>query len=135
LQTLRDLPQITPIPQDDTAANYAPMITKEQFILDWQQSAQHLNQQIRAFYPNCYTIYQGQRLKVLASIPESITPDDDAPHGTVTAIRKGSGFVVKTGSGNLVITTVQPAGKKVQSGWDFANGARLQLGSLLSCHE
>ncbi len=70
LQTLADLSQICPVPQDDTAANYAPIITKEQFILDWCQSAQHIHQQIRAFYPNCYTTYQGQRLKVLAATPE-----------------------------------------------------------------
>jgi methionyl-tRNA formyltransferase len=139
LQTLGNLSQIAPVPQDDSAVpancKYAPMITKEQFILDWSRSAVHINQQIRAFYPNCYTTYQGQRLKVLATTPELTTDSEaisDHGHpGTITAIRKGSGFVVKTGTGDLVITSVQPAGKKIQSGWNFANGARLQVGTVL----
>ena len=52
--------------------------------------------------------------------------------GKVTEIRKGKGFVVQTGKGLLLIQEVQPAGKKLQSGWDFVNGARIAIGESLS---
>jgi methionyl-tRNA formyltransferase len=52
--------------------------------------------------------------------------------GKVTEIRKGKGFVVQTGKGLLLIKEVQPAGKKLQSGWDFVNGMRIVIGESLS---
>jgi methionyl-tRNA formyltransferase len=40
--------------------------------------------------------------------------------------------VVKTGDGYLLLSQVQPAGKKPQSGADFVNGGRLSIGMLLT---
>jgi methionyl-tRNA formyltransferase len=37
---------------------------------------------------------------------------------------------VQTGEGLLLLREVQLAGKKVQSGWDFANGTRLTVGEI-----
>ncbi|MFN6068925.1 MAG: methionyl-tRNA formyltransferase, partial [Pseudanabaena sp.] len=45
---------------------------------------------------------------------------------------KSKGFGLQTGKGLLLITEVQPAGKKLQSGWDFVNGARIAIGESLT---
>ncbi|RMF27015.1 MAG: methionyl-tRNA formyltransferase [Cyanobacteria bacterium J083] len=142
--------EITPIPQDDEKATYARLIEKSDYLLDWSKSALELHNQVRAFYPNCYTTFRGNNLKVMATIPleaeilQQLPPEyqtllDKLPElanltgqpGEIVAILKNWGAVVQTGDGLLLLQQVQPAGKKPQSGWDFVNGSRLSLGEKL----
>ncbi len=127
IETLRNLTAIKPEPQDNALSCYSPMIGRDDYILDWNQAAIALHNRIRAFYPNCYTDFRGQRLKVTQTevIPENKNLDDI---GKVVEIYKGKGLAIQTGDGLLLIRELQPAGKKVQSGWDFVNGMRLAIG-------
>ncbi len=130
IDTLRRLETITPESQDDALSCYSPMIGREDWLLDWNLEAIALHNRIRAFYPNCYTEYRGQRLKVTKT--EFIAEDGNLDQvGKVAEIRKGKGFVMQTAKGLLLITEVQPAGKNLQSGWDFVNGARIAIGESL----
>ncbi len=130
IDTLRRLETITPKPQDDADSCYSPMIGREDWLIDWQKDAIALHNRIRAFYPNCYTDYRGQRLKVTKT--EFVSDDRNIENmGQVVEILKGKGFVVQTGKGLLLVKEVQPAGKKLQSGWDFVNGARIAIGESL----
>jgi methionyl-tRNA formyltransferase len=130
INTLRRLDQITPEPQDASLSCYSPMIGREDWELDWNKEAISLHNRIRAFYPNCYTEYRGQRLKITKT---EVIAEEVNLHkvGEVTAIRKGKGFVIQTGRDLLLINEVQPAGKKLQSGWDFVNGARIAIGEAI----
>jgi methionyl-tRNA formyltransferase len=98
VDTLRQLTTITPEPQDDALSCYSPMIGREDWELDWNQEAIAVHNRIRAFYPNCYTDFRGQRLKITQTevLSEGISLDNV---GKVTEIRKGKGFVVQTGKG------------------------------------
>jgi len=127
INTLRQLDTITSEPQDHAQSCYSPMIGREDWQLDWNLEAIALHNRIRAFYPNCYTEYREQRLKITQT--EVIAEGGDGNHvGKVVEIRKGKGFVLQTGRGLLLIKELQPAGKKLQSGWDFVNGARMAIG-------
>lgn len=129
VQTLQQLEQITPVPQDHRLSSYAPIITKGDLELDWSRAATELRDRIRGFYPDCFVTFRGQRLKIHQA--ELLTPSWDCSAysvGAIAALVKPEGFAVQTGAGQLLITRVQPAGKKSQSGWDFANGARIKLG-------
>ena len=131
IETLRRLETITPESQDDALSCYSPMIGRDDWELDWNLDAIAIHNRIRAFYPNCYTDFREQRLKITKT--EVIAEDENLDLvGKVTEIRKGKGFVVQTGKGLLLIKEVQPAGKKLQSGWDFVNGARIAIGESLS---
>ncbi len=123
--------ELTPVPQVDEQATYAPLLTKADFHLDWTHPAIELHNQIRAFAPQCFTSFQQDRLKVLRSAPPTETANPADEPGRILDIKKGIGFTVQTGFDPLLITQVQMAGKKVQSAWDFANGVRLQPGNLL----
>jgi methionyl-tRNA formyltransferase len=133
IDTLRNLKTITPEPQDDSLSCYSPMIGREDWQLDWNLEAIALHNRIRAFYPNCYTDFRGQRLKITKTevVTEVINTVNWENVGQVIEIRKSKGFVVQTGTGLLLIKEVQPAGKKLQSGWDFVNGARIAIGESL----
>jgi methionyl-tRNA formyltransferase len=147
IQTLPQLASgsLTPIVQDQAAATYAPLIKKPDYDLDWTKSAIALHNQVRGFYPGCVTQFRDQGLKVMATIPLVADVASQLPAaygavidqlgaiaqvkpGTVAAIVKNFGVVVQTGNGLLLLHQVQPAGKKAQSGWDFANGMRVSVG-------
>jgi methionyl-tRNA formyltransferase len=126
--------QITPIPQDNTQATYAPLIQKSDYILDWSKSAIALHNQVRGFFPNCTTTFRGQQLKILATMPLNESDSTqllNSNPGTVVGIVKGTGAAIQTGAGILLLKEVQLAGKKPQSGGDFINGNRLTVGEVL----
>ena len=153
LTTLSKLQQqvIRPVPQNDEQATYAPLVQKANYQLDWRHSAKALHDQIRGFYPNCVTSFQGSPLKVSATIPlaqaywnqlpaelapiqplyEATKIAPEAPPGTIVTILKNYGPVIQTGSDRLLLREVKPAGKKTLSGWEFANGSRVEPGALL----
>ncbi len=51
--------------------------------------------------------------------------------GEIVANLKNFGPLVQTGTGLLLLTQVQLAGKRPQSGWDFINGTHLSVGAKL----
>jgi len=118
--------EITPIPQDNALATYAPMLKKKNGQLDFTQPAEYLVRQVRAFcpWPGSFTYWHEQVLKIhLAHVP----PPDEildfviAP-GARTIYQSLPAF--GTSEGLLVLDQVQPAGKKTMSGKDFLQGAR-----------
>ena len=138
--------ELTAIPQDHNKATYAPLIKKDDFVLDWNQSASALHNKVRGFYPACVSTFRGQKLKVLETIPIGSQyfeqyPTEFAPLkniqletgkvGEVVAIAKKFGAIVETGEGYLLLKQVQPSGKKAQSGWDFVNGQRITVGEMI----
>jgi methionyl-tRNA formyltransferase len=152
LETLLKLKHgaIIPIPQNEDEATYSPLIGKKDYELDWTKSALAIHNQIRGFYPNCVTTFRDQTLKVKATEPLgdeywSQLPEDfqtlasqwdqmaaqGGKPGEIIYIAKNLGAVVHTGEGLLLLTEVQLAGKRTQSGWDFANGTRLEVGEML----
>ncbi len=136
IETLRNLDRIIPEAQDDALSCYSPMIGREDWQLDWSQEAIALHNRIRAFHPNCYSDFRGQRLKITKTElvdPEQINRHENSENlGAIVEIRKGQGCVVQTGKGLLLLKEVQPSGKKLQSGWDFVNGARIAIGEMFT---
>ncbi|WP_448602595.1 methionyl-tRNA formyltransferase [Thermoleptolyngbya sp.] len=153
IDTLLGLDQgtIQPIPQDDAQATYAPLIQKQDYLLDWNRGAIALHNQVRGFYPNCLTHFRGQPLKVLSTVPLTSPPNVTIPDsvqalhadwqprlaapeapGTIVGLLKNHGVLVNTAEGLLLLLTVQPSGKRPQSSWDWANGARLAIGDSFS---
>ncbi len=138
--------EIQPISQNDRQATYAPLVKKENYELDWSRGAIALHNQVRGFYSNCTTSFRGTALKIMATVPITSTIElpsefavlqsvaseaSDHAIGEVVAISKNLGAVIQTGDELLCLREVQLAGKRPQSGWDFANGCRLEVGETL----
>lgn len=92
--------------QDDSLANYAKKLTKQEAAIDWQQSAQVLQQKIHAFDSAnvCYAHFNDERVKIAAC--EVINEPGQKPAGCITAINKKS-IDVATGEGILRLTEIQ----------------------------
>ena len=110
-------------PQDDSLANYATKLSKEEANIDWTQSAVAIERQIRAFnpWPVSYTQIAGQNVKVWqASV---ITTATTAQPGSIVAIDK-QGIQIATGDGILNLLSLQIAGKKAMSVQDILNARK-----------
>jgi methionyl-tRNA formyltransferase len=122
--------EITPYPQDESLATETRRLTREDGLIDWNQPAEQIARQVRAYHPwpGTFTHWQGKMLKVL---PPAQTADDRfaEPPGTVVSV--GDGLAVVTGDGALLLEAVQMEGRRASSIGDFAQGYRDFRGSTL----
>jgi methionyl-tRNA formyltransferase len=112
---------LQPQPQDDDGATYAPMLKKEEGLLDFTQPAAALERRVRAFnpWPGAYLEWLGQPLKIHRAHVQ--TCDHAAPGGRCAI----DGLpAISTPDGCLVFDEVQPAGKRPMPGRAFLNGNR-----------
>jgi methionyl-tRNA formyltransferase len=143
--------EIKPIPQDNDQANYARLIDKSDYIINWSNSALQIHNQVRAFYPDCVTSFRDKSCKIIKTLPMTEAKTIQLPPeltklesswneldnlkgevGEIVKIIKKIGFVVQTGEGLLLVLEVQLAGKKVQSAQDFINGIHVKEGEKLT---
>jgi len=112
--------EIQPKPQDDSQATYAPMLKKEDGLLDFNRPAEELARRVRAMnpWPGAFMLWQDAPLKI--------------QRAHVVAVKAESGKhlvhqglpAIGTADGLLVFDEVQPAGKKPMPGKAFLAGAR-----------
>ena len=104
VDTVALLPDLEPTPQTGEAT-HAAKLDVDEFRLDWTRPAEELDRVVRAGNPRpgAWTELDGQRIKVLRSVPGD--PADGEP-GVVS-----DDGVVTTGARGLRLLDVQPAGK------------------------
>jgi methionyl-tRNA formyltransferase len=104
--------------QDDTLANYARKLSKEEARLDWSRPAVELERQVRAFdpWPVAQTRYAGDTLRVWSAK----AMEGSAEPGRVVAAGR-DGLDVGCGEGLLRITRLQLPGKRAMAVADFLN--------------
>ena len=142
LRTLRDWVdgRVTPQPQNDQEATLAPLLKKEDGLLDWTQSAHALACRIRGLspWPGAYTFFQGSRLAIWKAEESDSGPElgcgtdgGSGEPGTIAAVTK-QGLFVKTGKGLLSILDLQPANKKRMPVAQFLAGHPVTSGMIFS---
>ena len=117
--------------QDATLATLAPRLTKQDGLLNLQDSATSLSNRVRAVtpWPGAALCLRGQRLLIRQARPQpSLAP---AAPGQILALDPQRGPVIATGDGALELLAIQPPGKKTMSGAEYLRGARLTLDDLL----
>lgn len=118
--------QFQAVPQIETGMTYAKKIEKSEAILDWQLSAQALENKIRAFYPwpIAETKIQGERVRIYQANALEIK-STEAP-GTLLAANK-DGIDIATADGVLRLLKVQRDGSRIMPVADYLNARPLQL--------
>ncbi len=116
------------IPQDDGKATYAPMLKKEESVVDWECGSKEIHDKARALnpWPGCFTTYKGKRMRIIkAGFNERI---HEKKPGTIVSVGKKT-IEVACGVGCLAIYELQFANKKpmrVTQCWhNIENGAVL----------
>lgn len=116
---------ITPRKQDNTLATYAPILKKEDGLIDWQLPAAQIHCRVRGFYPwpGGYTIFRNQRLHVWKA---HLTPEPPAGHNPGTIYAANSRLFVACGANSaLELLELQLEGRKKIDSRAFLNGHRL----------
>ena len=124
------------VPQDKSLASSAPRLKKTDGLVDWSRPARAIKNQVRAMepWPKTYTFWHraaGNPMRlILGPVPALDEPSVNAPPGTVLEAA-GSRLVVAAGQGAVVLTSVQPAGKKLLKVQQFLRGYHVQPGDKL----
>jgi methionyl-tRNA formyltransferase len=128
-ETFAQLDRITPRPQHDQAATFAPLLTKQHGLVNWLNNAVTIERCVRGFqpWPSAYTHYKSHRLILWkAGVTETVSMDGRV--GEVL-VAHGDDLVVKCGDETaLRLIEVQPEAKRRMSIRDFLNGTHLKVG-------
>ena len=111
--------------QDDSLANYAHKLSKEEGKIDWTLNVVEIERKIRAFnpFPIAWTLFNDEVIRVhTAAIISQEAASCNAAEGAVISADK-SGLVVNTGKGTLQLTQLQRSGKRVMAVSDIVNGS------------
>ncbi len=133
IETLRRLKagQLHPIAQDHSQATLAPIIKKEDGLIDWTASAQAIANRVRGFtpWPGAYTFAGPDRWTIWKAEPLTEAAPPSAP-GTIVRATKEA-IVVCTGSGLLAVTLLQPAGGRRMATGEYLAGHPVAVGLTL----
>ncbi len=120
---------IRPVPQDHSAATFAPPLKKEDGRIDWKKAAEEIDRRVRAFspWPGAYTKLDGQLLKIYKGEVRERVPSGKA--GTVVWV--GSDFIeVETGKGSYLLKEVQLEGRRRMAIREFLSGRPVSVGTV-----
>ena len=133
-ETLLRLDDLTPRPQHDRDAPFAPILKKEDGLIDWSRSAIEIERAVRGFqpWPNAYTSFNGKGLTIWRAQPvrsvSSASSVSEAARGEVLASH-GDNLTVQCGQQTaLRLIEVQPEARKRMGVRDFISGARIKVG-------
>ncbi|HEU5451713.1 MAG TPA: methionyl-tRNA formyltransferase [Terriglobales bacterium] len=139
VETLRglDTGRITPRPQDHAQASLAPILKKEDGVIDWNRNAAEIGNRLRGFqpWPGAHTTFRGKALNLWLAAPARFGEGVAAAvQGLAPGQIQASGDWLFAGCGGgtvLKIEILQPEGKKRMSARDFVNGYRPKAGERL----
>ena len=136
-ETLKTFDEIIPRKQKESEASYAPMLVKEEGMIDWSGNAATIVNHIRGFqpFPTSYTSYQGKKItiwKAQAWFAENAEADDN--YGLILDAKKSDLFINCGERTVLRIEELQIEGKKRMKTADFLNGVKLIPGELFESH-
>lgn len=123
---LRHLDGLTPDPQPAEGVTYAAKIDKSEAQIDWLQSADAIDRQIRGLspFPGAWVEIDGQRVKLLASRLAEGT-------GRPGEVLDGDSLTIACGEGAVELLRLQRAGKGAQDRDIFVRGFPLETGRQL----
>ena len=132
LKTLEGLEKgsITPVKQDDSLSNYAPIINKEMGFLKFDKTASEIRNLIRGFnpWPASYFMLEGKRVKVF-----SATVGKSASAEPSTVIKADDELIIACFDGtSLILDEIQAEGSKRMTAKDYLKGHQIKVGLKLN---
>lgn len=116
---------LTAVPQDNSRATMAPLLKKEDGLIDWTMSAKKIHDRVRGLspWPGGYGRLEGRLVKILRTVVIEGTGEP----GMLSEIGKDD-LAVGTGSGLLRVLSIQPEGKKPMTAAEFLRGHKGMVG-------
>lgn len=127
--TLARLNDITPRPQHDRDATFAPILKKEDGLIDWTLNAFAIERRVRGLqpWPNAHTTFNSKGLIIWEAQP-TLSVTSNIAAGELIVVQ-GDELVVQCGEQTaLRVLEVQPEARKRIAARDFINGMHLKVG-------
>jgi len=131
-ETLKQLDKIETRPQADEQATFAPILKREDGLIDWSLDSYSIERRVRGLqpWPNAYTTLRSQRLIISAARPEWIEQLPFPPGQVIEAVRDR--LTISCGEGTaLRVFELQAEGGRRMIARDFLNGARVTVGERM----
>jgi len=130
IETLRGLEEATldPTPQENSQASLAPILKKDDGLIDFSRSAMEIHNRLRGFqpWPGAYTKFRGKNLQVLKAKPASLS----VPPAELRV--EGDRLFVGCGQNtSLELLELQLEGKKRTPAHAFLQGYHPKAGEAL----
>jgi len=118
--------------QDESAVSLAPLLKKEDGLIDWKRSASELHDLARGMlpWPGAFTYYKGKILKLHKAKVGARCPVLGVKPGEVIEIA-GNKITVAAQDGCLDILELQIEGKRPMSAREFISGHKIKAGECL----
>jgi methionyl-tRNA formyltransferase len=132
-ETLSRLGEISQQPQDHEKATFAPIMKREDGLIDWSLTAPEIVNRVRGFqpFPGSFTSYMGQKLTVWKATAISNLDSEVKRSGEIIKAH-GDELVVSSGKGTaLSIEELQLEGKRRMTTRDVLNGISMKVGELI----
>jgi methionyl-tRNA formyltransferase len=126
--TLARLDDLTPRPQHDADATFAPVLRKEDGLIDWSLSAFAIERRVRGLqpWPNAYTSFNAKGLTIWSAEPA--TSNTNAAPGEIVMAHRDELLVSCGDQTALRLIEVQPESRKRITVREFISGAHLKVG-------
>lgn len=123
--------RLQPVPQDDDAATYEPMLNKAMGEIDWTRPASEIACRVRGLnpWPCAYTDTADGRLKLY--LAKAVDCDEAAAPGTVVVSSPKKGLFVRCGEGALQVLELQAPGSRRMDAKAFLMGKGIAAGTIL----
>jgi methionyl-tRNA formyltransferase len=132
VETLRGLEEktVTPVRQDHAKATLAPILKKEDGLVDFSRTATEIHNLLRGFqpWPGAYTQFRGKSLKLINTLVEDTLSNLEPGELRVGDEKLFVGCGQRT---VLQLLQVQPEGKKIMAAREFINGYHPAAGERL----
>jgi methionyl-tRNA formyltransferase len=132
-ETLAMRDELTVQPQNDAEATLAPIMRKEDGLIDWNSTAREIANRVRGFqpFPTSYTKYQDKKLTIWRAFEVQDTGFKIEDYGEILSAKGDELFVACGNQTVLRIEELQLEGKKRMPTRDFLNGVKVQVGEIL----
>ena len=119
-------------PQNDKQATYAPKLTKEDGLIDWNSDAQDIINKIRACrpWPSAYTYFNKKLLKIIEAERVLSPQKSEAAPGMVIVSSKDE-LLIACKNSSISIKRLQLEGKKPLNTGEFLRGHNIEYGIVL----
>ncbi|MDX6446246.1 MAG: methionyl-tRNA formyltransferase [Blastocatellia bacterium] len=131
-ETLKGIDRIELKPQRHEDATFAPMLKREDGLIDWALDADAIERRVRGLkpWPNAHTTYNSRRLIVRQAAAEK-SQQPTVRFGQIVEAQGDRLLIACGGDTALRILELQPEDSRRMSARDFLNGFHIKAGQLL----
>ena len=132
LETVERLKQgeLTSYKQEESEASYAPLLKKEDGVIDWEKSAEKIYNHIRGMnpWPGAFTYLDGKILKVFQA--KHVIQESPPTPGKIVKT-SDEGILIGAGEGHILLGEIQLENHKRMPAALFLRGHPLAIGTRL----